>query len=328
MIVPQFWAESRAHHPRGKAQGQFTVRRFGWSDTSQHEADEMARRRSAEALSALLQGDQTLLRREPKIPYNGAEGVPIREEVLARHGDHVITRNSYGAQCLNTPDVAFADIDFEAAPRLLRILVHAGLLAVVAVLISSWLRSGMVAFISALLVLVLCVPLALLTQRLGVAVGGGPLKSAMGRIHRFLQRHPDWRLRVYRTPAGLRVLVLHQTFSAGSAEIAEFFSGLGVDPLYAKMCRNQQCFRARLTPKPWRIGISHTLRPRPGVWPIKEEHLGKRQAWEREYERLSSSYAACEFLEELGNGGTHAKAAQVMALHDKISQALSARKIA
>ncbi len=328
MIVPRFWAESRAHHPRDKARGQVTVRRFGWSDTSQEEAEEMARRRAAEALAAALAGSKGVLRREPKIPYNGAEGVPIREEVIARHGDHVITRNSYGAQCLNTPDVAFADIDFEAPPRLARILVHAGLLMIVAALVAAWLRSGLAVFISAFLVLVLAVPFAGLTRKLGLAVGGGPLKSAMARVHHFLQRNPDWKLRVYRTPAGLRVLVLHQTFAAGSEAITGFFGALGVDPLYAKMCRNQQCFRARLTPKPWRIGLSHTLRPRPGVWPIREEYLAKRQAWVHEYERRSSSYAACEFLEELGNGVTHPRVAAVVALHDSVSQALSGRQIA
>jgi len=36
--------------------------------------------------------------------------VPIREEIVSRHGDTIITRNSYGARCLNTPNALFADI--------------------------------------------------------------------------------------------------------------------------------------------------------------------------------------------------------------------------
>ena len=36
MIVPQFWAEGRLQH-RAKGR-QVTVRRFGWSDVSQDEA--------------------------------------------------------------------------------------------------------------------------------------------------------------------------------------------------------------------------------------------------------------------------------------------------
>lgn len=328
MIVPQFWAEARAHRPRGKGKGQCTVRRFGWSDVSQAEAEEMARLRADEALAAFVAGKGLGWRREPKIPYNGAEGVPIREEVLARHGDAVITRNSYGAQCLNTPDVAFADIDFDTGPGLRRVLLHAAVLVLCGALATAWLKSGVALIVATFLVLVLSYPFALLTRRLGESLGGGPQQAAINRIREFLRRRPDWHVRTYRTPAGLRVLVMHRTFDAVSSEISEFFAGLGVDPLYAKMCRNQRCFRARLTPKPWRIGISNTLRPRPGVWPVREEHLGRRQAWVREYESRSASFAACEFLEELGSGVTHAKAAQVMALHDRVTQALAGKSIA
>jgi hypothetical protein len=75
MIVPQYWAEGRVQHRT--EQRQVTVRRFGWSDASQAEAHTHA-------------------------------GVPIREEILSRHGSAILTRNLYGAQCLNTPDVLFA----------------------------------------------------------------------------------------------------------------------------------------------------------------------------------------------------------------------------
>lgn len=39
-------------------------------------------------------------------------------------------------------------------------------------------------------------------------------------------------------------------------------------PMYARTCRNQACFRARVTANPWRIGIARHLRPLPAVWPI------------------------------------------------------------
>ena len=109
MIVPQYWAEARRQVRRdGK---QVTVRRFGWSDTGEHDAQTMADARAEEALQQILTGAK-LTRRERRAAYNGAQGVPIREEVVARHGDVVITRNAYGARCLNTPDVMFADVDF------------------------------------------------------------------------------------------------------------------------------------------------------------------------------------------------------------------------
>jgi hypothetical protein len=87
MIVPQYWAEARIReiiHER-----QVTVRRFGWSDLSVEDAQRHAEARAREAMNRIESGEP-LPRREPKVPYNGAEGVPIREEIVARHGDVII----------------------------------------------------------------------------------------------------------------------------------------------------------------------------------------------------------------------------------------------
>ena len=114
MIVPKYWAEGSAQH-RVKGR-QTTVRRFGWSHVSQEEAQASADSRTADALRRILAGEK-LEKREPKVAYNGAEGVPIREEIVVEHGDTIITRNSYGALCLNTPNVLFADVDFASHYR-------------------------------------------------------------------------------------------------------------------------------------------------------------------------------------------------------------------
>src|SRR3954471_3589110 len=113
MLIPKFWAEGRVQ--ARTAQKQVTVRRFGWSDESQAAAQAIADARAREALARILSGE-TLPRRELKRAYNGSEGVPIREEIVASYGDTVLTRNSYGAVCLNTPSVLFADIDFSEQP--------------------------------------------------------------------------------------------------------------------------------------------------------------------------------------------------------------------
>jgi hypothetical protein len=139
MLIPQYWAEASAQHrQRGK---QITVRRFGWSNGSQDEAQRMAEQRAAEALQR-VRGGERLQRREPKVPYHGAEGVPIREEVLAEHDGVVITRNSYGARCLNSEDVLFADVDFDEVPApslFLPVMGASALLGVVAGrLLSGW----------------------------------------------------------------------------------------------------------------------------------------------------------------------------------------------
>ena len=88
MIVPQYWAEGRLQHrARGK---QVTVRRFGWSDDSQEDAQAHADARVREAFDRVLAGEK-LPRRDYKQPYNGAEGLPIREEIISRHGDSIIS---------------------------------------------------------------------------------------------------------------------------------------------------------------------------------------------------------------------------------------------
>ncbi|WP_245879372.1 hypothetical protein [Xanthomonas pisi] len=112
MIVPRHWAEARIQHREG--QRSITVRRFGWSDESYAAAELHARGRAGEALDAILSGTP-LPRRERLAAYG--EGLPIREEIVAQEGSLVLTRNSYGALCLNTPNVLFADVDFAHLPR-------------------------------------------------------------------------------------------------------------------------------------------------------------------------------------------------------------------
>ena len=138
--------------------------------------------------------------------------------------------------------------------------------------------------------------------------------------------HRGWALRVYRTPSGLRLMVTHQPFDPGDPLVRAFFDAVGVDPVYARMCANQHCFRARLTPKPWRIGIAAHLRP--GVWPIAPERRPIRDAWIADYEAASRGYAACRFLEAVGSGTVHIDIELVRRIHDDESKALQNLPIA
>jgi hypothetical protein len=320
MIVPQFWAESRIQERFPDKQ--ITVRRFGWSDVSLDEAQAHADSRAKEAFDRVVAGE-TLRRREPRVPYNGAEGVPIREEIVSRHGDTIITRNSYGALCLNTPDVAFADVD-EAAAWPVRGCCAVSIIMVAAAGVVWWQtgrwQTG-----------VLLIALALLSgpfvtaalHKMLIALRGGLPVMARRRIDRFVNAHPEWRLRLYRTPSGFRILVLHRTFDPRSVEIAEFFAATATDPRYAAMCRAQNCFRARVSPKPWRIGIVHALRPRRAAWPVKPEYLPEREAWIREYTAAAESFASCHFIAEFGQGDVDESVREVQVLHDELCRAES-----
>jgi hypothetical protein len=318
MIIPQFWAEANLKERiNGRS---VSLRRFGWSDVSEAEARVHAESRVNEAMERARAG-QTYHRQDHKVPYNGADGLPIREEILARHGPTIITRNSYGAHCLNTPDGMFIDID-TPEPVLATRLGCCLLLLCVGVHVYglrsdrySWAIGAGAVF---LLVLLLW---SWFERREKQFIRSRLTKSIRRTLQRFLDARPDWRLRLYETPNGFRLLALHRRFDPLESEVAEVFRELGADPMYVKMCISQNCFRARVSPKPWRIGIPKHLRPRPGVWPINPDRLADRQAWVARYEEAAREFASCRFLEEFGTGSIDPYLASVQRLHDQLCQA-------
>jgi len=287
----------------------------------------MAEARADDALQRIIAGE-SLERQERKVAYNGAAGVPIREEVLARHGEDVITRNAYGAHCLNSPNALFADVDFHPERGLKPALFAFVVLCAVAVTIgSSWggwgIAAGLV-FVS----LFLAGPLAGLYVRWAEAARGGSEHITRERIAGFVSANPTWNLRLYRTPAGYRVLATHQPFEAKADEVRRFFAAVLADPVYVRMCTNQNCFRARLTAKPWRIGVSAHIRPRPGVWPVAPESVAFRNQWIADYEAKAAGFAACRYMESMGSGAIHESLKSVIELHDRESRALSGAQLA
>ena len=279
----------------------------------------MLKHRAREALDRFRAGRE-VVRRELKRAYNGSEGVPIREEIISREGETVITRNSYGALCLNTQNVLFADIDYSYSPSW-PLIVAAMSLVAGGLLLAAWYGHWGFACLAVFLVPTLGYLLAAGAQRTLVGLSGGQEANARGRVERFLSGHPDWYVRLYRTPAGLRVLVLSQTFDPSDPRVTEFFQALGTDPIYVRMCQRQHCFRARVSPKPWRIGIGHHMKPRPGVWPVDSERLPARHSWIEAYERAAEGYASCQFIAALGSGRVDPTAAEVQRLHDDLSRA-------
>lgn len=318
MLVPRFWAEHKEKFTHKKKR--YTVRRFGWSNESFEKAKEHAIMRVKEARADLVSGNE-VARREFKVPYNGADGVPIREEIVETHNDVVITRNSYGALCLNTADVLFADIDFELHKAATRWHVLSLTLLETAVVLGSFYYHSLWMLLLFTLMAFALTPV--LAHVISHIVSWNPQHHAMTRIRAFVATHPDWRLRVYRTPAGLRILAMHRTFSTEDPQVNELFTKLGCDPQYIRMCHHQRCFRARLTPKPWRVNIKHHIVPRRGVWPVDPVWIPAREAWIREYENACRFYAACHFLDELGEDRIDRKVETIRKLHDDICRATS-----
>lgn len=126
--------------------------------------------------------------------------------------------------------------------------------------------------------------------------------------------------RVYFTPNGVRAILRTTATDPRSEEIQTLMRWLGVDRLYAALCKRQGCYRARLTPKPGRIGLK-SLRQ---AWPLSEEQLAARADWVALYDAKRVEFSACQFQTTFGDPPS----SPVVTLHDELSGALRSLPIA
>jgi len=215
--------------------------------------------------------------------------VPLREEVLGQLDGPdarllaVLTRNGYGSVVLNTERVMFVDIDFPATAA------GAG-------------------------------------KSLFKSLFGGRSKSAdqekeehaRQAVDNFIEDNPAWGMRLYRTFPGLRAIVTHDVMDPRSAATLDVLKQLGSDPLYIKLCKAQECFRARLTPKPWRCGC----KPNALRHPITDEKLlSWYERWKADYDARQAPFATCRFIASLGNPFVHPEVLRIIELHDEMTRA-------
>ncbi len=338
MLIPKYWAEARLQYktPTGqKPKWQITLRRFGWSETSQEEAQQHAEQRVQMAMDEVLQSKveaADVIRREPKVGYSGADGLPIREEIVVRQDDYVITRNSYGALCLNTPDVMFLDVDVVEKFNYFLILSFFTSFFMTNILIARMLNNSSFGYLVSVILGLLvggCVVYfhKKISKKIKQVRQSTPEKHAQARIDAFAAQNPDWVFNLYRTFAGFRLLVLHCTFDPTDKALWKKLAITDPDPLYAQMCRLQNCFRARLTPKPWRTNIMEHIKPRQS-WDIAFALDPIRIKWIALYEQKSNSYAACSFIKRYGEGVMDAKAERILKVHDDWCKAHSSLPLA
>ena len=323
MLIPRYWSEQSEHRtlpPRRSV----TVHRFGWSSVSQEEADAHAVARVAEAWSAFEAG-RTPSRRELRGAYAGADGAAIREEVLWEDAESgaVATRNAYGAVCLNVPDVLFADVDLTPDERAHQTATTA---AIVVFIVCGGFFSGLMQALGPLgwaAGLGAAGVFATITAGVVRRVTGAapPTQAAvLAALRAWCAARADWRVEVYQTPAGLRLLATHAPIDPRGEEARAFFDAVHTDPRYRHMCEHQACYRARLTPKPWRIGIPSRIGFR--AWPIRDPHaLSTRHAWVRQYDTIRQGWSACAWIEAVGTGSACPAGERVLALHDRESGA-------
>jgi hypothetical protein len=321
VIVARCWAMARAEgrHPNGHVTG---VRRHGWSNESQQAAEAHARQR-AEADLARRLGGEVVPHTERRLPYCAEGGLPIREEIVDELPDAVITRNTYGALCLNTEQALFVDVDWP----LYREPMSCGFGCLFALSIPASLATAAWLYGAPTLLLIVAwfVAHRLELRRIGPPPGEDRDDwKALDPARRWCAEHPAWRVRVYRSPNGLRRLAVHAPVPANSDEALAFMQAVRADPQYVRLCRLQQCSRARLSPKPWRMTEPlHRLPKRLKHWPpLDEGRRAERAAWCAEYDAASARYRACAFRTEIGVGRVDPALAGLIALHDDRSGAL------
>lgn len=205
---------------------------------------------------------------------------PMREEIVeavaaaGRKEVGLVTRNAYGSLVLNAAGAMFIDLDFGPEHRS---------------------RQGLIG--------------KLLGRKTATAED-----KRLAEVQAWADRHRELDLRVYRTRAGLRALITNQVFEPAHPEAEQLMRELNADPLYIKLCRQQECFRARLTPKHWRCELP---RP-PHRWPFNSsrEEQAARQ-WEQQYEHATRDYSVCRELARIGSSRVHPEVQPILELHDK-----------
>ncbi len=213
--------------------------------------------------------------------------VDIREEVIAEiDEDNIITRNRYGALVLNSANTMFVDIDTKGFKMSY-------------IFVTNILKQIMNSFIT------------LSTE-----------EKLVQHIDKIIKKYPQYNYRVYKTPAGYRVMVLGKSFDPNSSESIKLMKAFAADSLYAALCRKQNCYRARLTPKPHRINIKRHRVIFPTESTAQQE---KHNRWVNDYHERSKKYAACTFLKE---AGISMKQDKIVEYHDKVCNALEDLPIA
>lgn len=132
-------------------------------------------------------------------------------------------------------------------------------------------------------------------------------------ITELIQTDAGLAFRLYRTLAGYRVVLTSRTLPADDSSSRSFPERLGSDKLYVSLCRSQDCYRARLTPKPWRCGSEKPLQRFPFDTPEAESRYRK---WENSYNAIAKEFATCALVGSFGSASMHPRVASVLELHD------------
>jgi hypothetical protein len=288
MKIPKFWIrrEGDVPHPDGRELHLFA---WGWSETSASDAEARAAERFRSLEQRVSQGLD--------LPRGYAYGDrPVREQIIEEipgpdgQPAALLTRNTYGSVVLNAARAMFIDVDAAAAGTT---------------------GGGTGGFLKSLFG--------------GDGGGSKPSDAQLDRLRGVLRSSGAGSFRVYRTAGGYRLLATDRIYTPGSSESESLMRQVGADPAFIQLCRIQDSFRARLTPKPWRIG---KVAP-PGDFPREDARLQRDfEKWLQEYDRAAGAKATCQFVETIGDGRIHTDVASIIQLHDERTRATTTLPLA
>lgn len=264
----------------------------------------------------------------------------------------IVTRNSYGAQVANVDNIAIIDVDND---DLLRQKYpydynHHGFMPAFLINQSNPASKIKIWFFVIVFILIASVIawlglswLWLLAVMVGVTVYLWQQASAKDKaraqkyaddaasllpymtdlIKKRVANHPIECFRLYQTPAGFRIIATHDTIAPSDELVAEWFEYFHADANYVRLSQVQQCFRARLTAKPWRMAEVEGKKltkdiPAKNFWfgsdnidvdssiEQRQDELKARKQWIVDYDRFAQGYRACHYVESFaGKEASH-----------------------
>ncbi|MGP9683208.1 hypothetical protein [Brachybacterium sp. AOP3-A1-3] len=306
--IPRHWASVR--ETRTLADGrELDLTVHGSSDESPQDAERHARDR----LETLVASGGPGRWNDPDREYYPDRRLPeeLLDELHGPDGELIaaITRNRYGAAVLNTDAVLITDIDLIEPSSLDRAQDPKG------------------SFLSRLFG---NAPEPLPAEQIdpdafglqGLHRRGDHHARTLALIETFRAQHPQLGVRTYRTRNGFRLLVTGSGLAPRSDGAREFMKQVGSDEIYMILCRVHDTYRARLTPKPWRIDVD------------RFESLGTRltddqehQAWVERYRAASQDVAVCRLLDVSGPAPSTVEQ-QIIDMHDRAVRPESGLRLA
>jgi len=140
-----------------------------------------------------------------------------------------------------------------------------------------------------------------------------PKQINLARIQKTIQKkkYSELGFIIYETFKGYRIAVTGDTFNPRDKQSKRMLRDFRSDYLYRFLCYRQNCYRARLTPKPYRIGQRRLKM----IFPNRtEEEQLEHDNWVKEYKEKSYNFMTCKKVEQYGRFNRN----RILDYHDEI----------